>query len=113
MKTVRRFTVRLDQEQAELMEVLQERTELSAAEVVRLALTVLDGRLPPRAIAPSMSAQDRAVLAAHTGQLQRAGNLFNQAVKSAHIAGWDSDCVEQVMAGARAVEEALAHGRGE
>lgn len=113
MKTVKRFTVRLDQEQAELLEVLQERTELSAAEVVRLALTVLDGRLPPRTVAPSMSAQDREMLAAHTGQLQRAGNLFNQAVKSAHIAGWDSDCVEQLMAGARAIKEVLARERGE
>lgn len=103
------FTCRLNADRADYVRALSERLEMSAAEVVRLALDVLTERVPPSLFEElrELPPQTRQELARLTQEVNRIGANVNQLVRAANavtaelmIDGYDPDPSE--------IEEALA-----
>lgn len=103
MSNGRRVTVRLGDEEAEVVRGTASALGVTESEVLRLALTALAGRLPDdvteRATAAPVSqevvemrdALDRALAA-----IRRIGVNINQVVRMAHVMGWSGDVVPRV-----------------
>lgn len=103
MSNGRRVTVRLGDEEAEVVRGTASALGVTESEVMRLALAALADGLPDgvteRATAAPVSlevvemrdALDRALAA-----IRRIGVNINQVVRMAHVAGWSDDVVPRV-----------------
>lgn len=94
------FTCRLNADRADYVRALSERLEMSAAEVVRLALDVLTERVPPSLFEElrELPPETRQELARLTQEVNRIGTNVNQLVRAANaltaellIDGYDPD----------------------
>lgn len=115
MSNGRRVTVRLGDEEAEVVRGTASALGVTESEVMRLALTALAGRLPDdvteRATAAPVSrevvemrdALDRAVAG-----IRRIGVNVNQVVRMAHVAGWSDDVVTEVRELPGAIDELVS-----
>lgn len=97
------FTCRLNVDRADYVRALSERLEMSAAEVVRLALDVLTERVPPSLFEElrELPPETRQELARLTQGVNRIGTNVNQLVRAANaltaellIDGYDPDPFE-------------------
>lgn len=97
------FTCRLNVDRADYVRALSERLEMSAAEVVRLALDVLTERVPPSLFEElrELPPETRQELARLTQEVNRIGTNVNQLVRAANaltaellIDGYDLDPFE-------------------
>ena len=79
-----RLTCRFDTERADYLRALADRMELSTAEVVRLALDSLTGRVPPALFEElkELPPETRKELAQLTQEVNRIGTNVNQAVRA-------------------------------
>lgn len=111
MSNGRRVTVRLGDEEAEVVRGTASALGVTESEVLRLALTALAGRLPDdvteRATAAPVSREvvemrdaDRALAA-----IRRIGVNINQVVCMAHVMGWSDDVVPGLCEIPDAVDE--------
>lgn len=98
-----RLTCRFDAERADYLRALADRMELPAAEVVRLALDSLTGRVPPSLFEElrQLPPETRQELARLTQEANRIGTNVNQLVRAANaltaellIEGYDPDPFE-------------------
>lgn len=94
------FTCRLNADRADYVRALSDRLEMSAAEVVRLALDVLTERVPPSLFEElrELPPETRQELARLTQEVNRIGTNVNQLVRAANaltaellIDGYDPD----------------------
>lgn len=79
-----RLTCRFDAERADYLRALADRMELPTAEVVRLALDSLTGRVPPSLFEElrELPPETRQELARLTQEVNRIGTNVNQAVRT-------------------------------
>lgn len=115
MNNGRRVTVRLGDEEAEVVRGTASALGVTESEVMRLALAALADRLPDgvteRATAAPVSrdvvemrdALDRAVAG-----IRRIGVNVNQVVRMAHVAGWSDDVVPEVRELPGAIDELVS-----
>lgn len=103
MSNGRRVTVRLGDEEAEVVRGTASALGVTESEVLRLALTALAGRLPDdvteRATAAPVSqevVEMRDALDHVLAAIRRIGVNINQVVRMAHVAGWSDDVVPRV-----------------
>lgn len=98
-----RLTCRFDAERADYLRALADRMELPTAEVVRLALDSLTGRVPPSVFEElrQLPPETRQELARLTQEVNRIGTNVNQLVRAANaltaellIDGYDPDPFE-------------------
>ena len=94
------FTCRLNADRADYVRARSDRLEMSAAEVVRLALDVLTERVPPSLFEElrELPPETRQELAQLTQEVNRIGTNVNQLVRAANaltaellIDGYDPD----------------------
>ena len=94
-KTVKRVTVRLDEEQNAFLTLLARRLGTPEAEILRLGLSSLYKKLPPGWQSPLHNLPPETLQALNTlsYEINRIGMNLNQVLHAGHIRGWDQGSI--------------------